>query len=312
MIDTHPLENLITQYLEEKDIKKGSYDLYLIILKQYLIYLKENDITYAKESDVLDYINLKKLENYSTNWIFNQVNAIKGLYNYLSIHQKRLGLDDVYKYDITVSIQNEKRGSVKPKPILTLDQAKHLLTFLKEHRKYLWHYRDYAIVYLMLTTGIRSVEIRRARIKDLKVIGKNHILFIHGKGRSGADHFIKLSDGLVDAIKDYLEKRKDKNPYLFAPRGKGWVKPMDRTNFLYMFRRILKDAHLSDIKITPHALRHTAATFNLLRGGSLDETKVLLRHQDMDTTLMYLSHLDGIKEGTEDLIERYILGDIDD
>ncbi|MDI6452371.1 hypothetical protein [Peloplasma aerotolerans] len=40
MIKIHPLESLIEQYLEEKDISQGTKEVYLTILNQYLSYLK--------------------------------------------------------------------------------------------------------------------------------------------------------------------------------------------------------------------------------------------------------------------------------
>ena len=52
----HPLELLIEQYLAEKDITRGTWELYHTILKQYTSYLKEHEILYAKASDVLNYI----------------------------------------------------------------------------------------------------------------------------------------------------------------------------------------------------------------------------------------------------------------
>jgi integrase len=74
-----------------------------------------------------------------------------------------------------------------------------------------------------------------------------------------------------------------------------------------MFKRVLKDSGLEDTKITPHALRHTAATLNLLRGGSLEETKRFMRHTNMSSTLIYAHHIDRMKDDSEDQIENYIL-----
>jgi hypothetical protein len=53
-MNTHPLELLISQYLAEKDITRGSWELYNTILKQYTSYLKDHQILYAKKSDVIN------------------------------------------------------------------------------------------------------------------------------------------------------------------------------------------------------------------------------------------------------------------
>lgn len=304
----HHIESLISQYLAEKDITTGTRELYQTILKQYTHYLNENQIVYAKTSDVMNYLEMIRKKGCSTRWIHHQITVLKGLYQYLSFNQNRLSLPEAYAFDIMKSIKNERIEKRLSKPILTTEQAKHLILYLKDNRKYIWHYRDYALIYLMITTGLRSIEVRRARIKDLKMMNGTQILYVHGKGRSSADEYVKISDGLSEAIKEYLIKRKDKNPYLFVSRSVRSTKPLTRTVFLGMFKRILRDSGLSDTGITPHSLRHTAATINLLRGGTLSSTKHLMRHKKIQTTLIYAHHLDKIHDDSENQIEHYILG----
>ena len=216
---------------------------------------------------------------------------------------------EAYAQDITESIKNERIKNQISKPILTIDQAKHLLLHTKKIRKYIWHYRDHAMIYLMITTGMRSIEIRRARIKDLRVVNNQLILYVQGKGRNSADEFVKISKGVKEALNDYLNKRKDKNPYLFISHSKRSDIPyLSRTFFIRMFKRVLKDTGLEDTGITPHSLRHTAATLNLLRGASLEATKRFMRHASMSSTLIYSHHISRLKDDSENQIERFILG----
>ncbi|MDY0138551.1 MAG: tyrosine-type recombinase/integrase [Candidatus Izemoplasmatales bacterium] len=309
MTKTHPLENLITSYLYEKDITKGTSALYEIILKQYLNYLKNHQILYATSQNVKDYLSDIKDKGYSPSWIYNQMVILKGFYQYLSFNQVRLDLEEIYALNITETLKNVHVEKKIKKPILTIKQAKHLILYLKNNRKYSWHYRDYALVFLMITTGLRSIEVRRAKIKDLDVIHGKHILYIQGKGRDSADEFVKISSGLYEAITDYLKIRKDHNPYLFVSKSKSSKKPLDRTAFNGLMKRILRDSGLSDTNITAHSLRHTAATINLKRGGTLEETKRLLRHQEMSNTLIYTQDMDEKLNDTVSNLENYILGD---
>lgn len=306
----HSLEPLIDLYLSEKDITEGSFALYQTILKQYVTYLKEHRIQYATTEDLMNYIAWKKSQGYSTRWIYHQISAIKGLYQYLSLHQKRLSLPIEYEEDISVSMKNVHIENSLEKDILTIEQAKQLILSNKDNRRYIWHYRDYAILYLMLTTGLRSIEIRRAKRRDLSMINNKPILYIQGKGKRSKDAFVKLSKGVEEAIHDYLEKRKDKNPYLFISYShRGDTPYLSRTFFKSMFQRILSVAGLENLKVTPHSLRHTAATINLTRGGTLEETKRLMRHSSLSTTLIYSHHLEGMKDDVESAIERFILSD---
>lgn len=308
-MENHPLDSLIKLYLSEKDIAQKSYELYITILKQYACYLKDNNIDYANKTDVIDYIDLKKNQGYSNNWLYLQVSTIKAFYKYLSLNQKRLNLPEVYAYDISDSIKNVSKKPRLSTPVLAVEQAKQLLINTRDNRKYIWHYRDYAIIYLMLTTGLRSVEIRRAKKQDLKVINKNYILYIQGKGKSSTDMFVKVSRGLMDAIDDYLHLRKDKSPFLFISHSRHTKNyGLDRTFFYQMFKRVLKDAGLENVQVTPHSLRHTSATLNLLSGGTLETTKHFLRHENMSNTLIYAHHLDKLNDDSEDMLEDYILG----
>jgi len=307
-LNHHPLEPIYKLYLEEKDIAKQSKDLYETILRQFVEYLKDKRIEFASKSDITNYFKWKKSQVYSNNWLYLQISTIKAFYQYLSANQKRLNLPSVYAYDITESIKNVSKKPRVSKPVLTVQQAKQLLVSTKEKRKYIWQYRNYAIIYLMITTGLRSVEIRRARKKDLRVVGKQLILYVQGKGRKSKDEFVKITQGVEEAINDYLKRRKDKNPYLFVSHSHHTDKPyLSRTFFLGMLKSVLKESDLEVNLITPHSLRHTAATFNLLRGGTLESTSKLMRHANIQTTLTYSHHLEYLKDDSVNEIESYIL-----
>jgi site-specific recombinase XerD len=304
----HPLEDLSEQYLAQKDIKKESFDLYEIILRQYIEYLKKNHVIYAKTSHIKSFIKLKKRKGYSPSWIHHLIVVIKGFYKYLSLNQMRLKIDEVYAYNIALDIKNEPLRKGLSKDVLSASQAKALILKTKENRRYIWHYRDYAIIYLMITTGMRSVEVRRARIDDLKVLNGRRILYIQGKGRHSKASYVKITEGVKLGIEEYLEKRSDDNPYLFISHSKRSLVPyLSRTFFNRMFKRVLKEARMDHLPITPHSLRHTAATLNLVRGSSLEETKRFMRHKSLDSTLVYAHHINRMEDDSENQIESYIL-----
>lgn len=194
------------------------------------------------------------------------------------------------------------------KKILSLKEAKHLILCLERNRHCIWEYRDYAMIYLMITTGIRSVEVRRAKIKDISLFGTEAILYIQGKGRKTADDFVKLTPDVYKAIQQYLKKRKDKYPYLFISHHKRKTSSMlSRSFFVVMMKRVLKQCDLEYTCITAHSLRHTAATLNLQRGSSLEETSRFMRHQKIATTFVYAHNLNRIKDDSENQIEHFIL-----
>lgn len=68
----------------------------------------------------------------------------------------------------------------------------------------------------MLTTGLRTIEIARAKKRDISTVSKTHILYVHGKGEDEANQFVKLPARLTDAIASYLAMRTDTNPHVFT------------------------------------------------------------------------------------------------
>lgn len=304
----HQLFQLVEDYLTDKDMTKESFDLYQTILKQYTNYLENNQIEFAKTSDVTKYIKSIKDKGYSVSWINLQLTAIKGLYRYLSDNQRRYDLPLEYAFDITLSIKNEQSSRENNRPLLTIEQAKQLIIKTKENRRYIWHYRDHAMIYLMLTTGIRGVEVRRLKKKDFSVLNEQLILYVQGKGRDNADEYVKIPSGVEEAINDYLSKREDKSPYIFVSHRKHTDKYiLSRTFFNSMFKRVLRDSGLSDLNLTPHALRHTAATANLLRGESLEQTRQFMRHSQVTSTMIYAHHLKEKNLDSQNELESFIL-----
>lgn len=302
----HPLEELYMDYLSEKDITKGTYEFYKTILKQYTTYLKENDVLYATTSDVLNYKKLLIQKGYKDNFIHATLAAIKGFYKYLSLHKDRLELPEVYRIDMTENIVNKRRQTQAFKPTLRKEDAKHLLITLEKSRKHIWHYRDYALIYLMLTTALRTVEVRRARLKDITSIEDNYILYIWGKGRSSKDSYVKLTRGVKSAIDMYLSLRKDNNPYLFISHSYHTKTPyLSRNALRDILKRALKNSNLEHLKLTPHSLRHTAATLNLKSGANLEDIKHQLRHSDISTTIIYI-HEETSNDASD--IEDFIWG----
>lgn len=309
-MNNHHLEKLCQRYLSEKNIASATVKSYKIAFRKYIAYLKEHDIEYAKTSDVIQYRERQRALGWSSQYIYIHISALKGLYRYLSINQRRLDLPIQYAYNIMTPIKNE---TIKPritKPILTIEQAKQMILHTKNNRKSIWHYRDHAIIYLMITTGLRSIEIVHAKRKDYKNVQGKQLLYIQRKGIKENDEYVKIPKGAGEAITDYLNQRIDNNPYLFISHKKVSKKGyLSRVFFIDMFHRVLKDCGLVGIGITPHCLRHTAATFNLLRGGSLEQTRQLMRHVNIQSTLVYANYIERMKDDSEAQIEKLILSE---
>ena len=169
--------------------------------------------------------------------------------------------------------------------------------------------RDYAIIALSVTRGTRTIELQRANIEDIRIAGDNMVLYIQGKGKDEKTDYIKLTPPIEKALKSYIASRGDATPEdpLFASHS-------DRNNggrlTTKSISRLIKtrfiNAGYDSERLTAHSLRHTAGTLNLLNGGSLEETQQLLRHSNINTTMIYLHHLDRAKNQSEQRISESI------
>ena len=172
--------------------------------------------------------------------------------------------------------------------------------------------RDYAIITLMLTTGLRTIEITRAKIEDLKPQGDYMALYIQGKGRQDKAEFVKVSDTMEQVIREYLSARGETNskaPLFASISNHNNEGEMTTRSLSRLIKEALINAGFNSDRLTAHSLRHTSATLNLLAGGTLEETKQLLRHKSLNTTLIYLHHLDREKNNSEQRITNTLFND---
>ena len=60
---------------------------------------------------------------------------------------------------------------------------------------------------LMITGGLRTIEVSRADIQDIRTVGDDAALFVQGKGREEKEDYVKIQPPVEDAIRDYLRAR---------------------------------------------------------------------------------------------------------
>jgi len=207
-----------------------------------------------------------------------------------------------------------KSPSIKPlfrKQPLSLDQVDQVLRTLKEDT--LLDLRDKTILYLMLKTGLREIEVIRAQIQHYLARPDGQILQIHGKGREEADDFIVIVPEVKALLDHYLTKRAQaagqiwpapEEP-LFLTMGKRQGHPLKPRTIQGLVRWWLTAAQVKSPVITGHSLRHTAATMALEGGAPITAVKDMLRHSSLKQTNIYVHTLDRMKRGGEQFITQY-------
>lgn len=161
-------------------------------------------------------------------------------------------------------------SSTYHKDSLTEDQRKRLLKICKNSR-------DRAIISLMAWNGLRSIEVLRLTVSDLKFSqGK---ISIWGKGKSEkSKDTIKLSSTSKKELLSYLKKVKIKRGHVFPK--------LTRNELDDLINQYFRKLRVTG-KFSPHSLRHTAGQVMYDKKIPLELIQKTLRHADMRTTMIY-------------------------
>lgn len=144
--------------------------------------------------------------------------------------------------------------------------------------------RDKAILELFFSTGLRLAELCSLN-SDID-LSKDEFA-VRGKGEKVRVVF--LSDAAKDAIKKYLDNRKDMDEPLFVQysrNAKGAGARLTPRSIERMVKHYAIKAGISR-KVTPHVLRHSFATDLLENGADIRSVQVMLGHANIQTTQIY-------------------------
>jgi site-specific recombinase XerD len=157
----------------------------------------------------------------------------------------------------------------------TAGQSKH------DHAK-----RNYALLHLMLQTGLRVNEVAELKLADMELNERSGMVRVRlGKGLKTRE--IPLNTKARRALKLYLSSRNKhsgKNNLFLSERNT----PLSIRAIQSIITTLAKRANITRIKVSPHTLRHTFA-INYLRQNPTNIVQLanLMGHESLDTTAIY-------------------------
>lgn len=233
--------------------------------------------TFAAEqtgrNDVRAWIGRLAEEGDSARTIRRKTQALRSYFKYL----RRMGMAERNPADEVTLAKTEK-----PLPDFVRDEEmEEVLRNLGSGEDY-QQKRDYLIMLLFYSTGMRRAELTGLRDRDVDLSK----LEIKATGKRMKQRLIPIDRRLGEVIMDYMqardvsEKRSDEG-YLF-PGRKGSLS--ERT-----VEKIVRQAlaPTTGQKKSPHALRHSFATTLLNHGAEINSVKELLGHSSIATTQIY-------------------------
>lgn len=228
-----------------------------------------------------------------------------------------IGIRSFYSWaenDSFANIAAKVKGPATPKgfkkDILTSAQVKRMLKAVEGDS--ILAKRNYAILNLMVRTGLRDVEVVRANIGDIVSESGYPVLYVHGKGRSGKDEFVLLTDKALEPIEEYLKERPDAtdgSPLFVSHSKRNSDKRLTTRTVSGIAKDAMRAIGLDDKRHTAHSLRHTAVTFSLMGGAKVEEAKEMARHSSLNTTMGYAHHVNRLRDAAERRIETVLDAD---
>ena len=275
---------LLEEFLGSQDVKDSSRQLYRRTLRPYFRFLTTRGAPLASvtRNDVLAYKDHLLGSGLSPLTVGSYLTAVRKFYSWAEALQ--------YYPNVAKAVKTPTRKQQHRKQALTAEQSRRLLQHFRER-----NLRDYAIVNLMLCTGLRCIEVSRALVEDVtlkSVEGKEsvRVLFIQGKGRLEQDAFVILNEAVYQPIRKYLSSRRNakaKEPLFSSVSNSNRAGNLSPRSISQIVKDGLRYIGLDDRTFTAHSLRHSTASLLIKNGATPDEVKDVLRHASTAITQIY-------------------------
>ena len=277
------IESLVDSFIQAQDVKLSSKELYRRTLKQYFTWIDNKNYLLSEiaRPQLLEYKDELLNSGMSSLTVGSYITSVRRFYEWAEANK--------FYPNVAKGIKTPKRKQQFKKQPLLPEQATALLSYYQDKTL-----RDYAVISLLLRTGLRTIEVIRASVGDIVFKGSQRVLLVHGKGRDEKDNFVLLTDKAYKPIADYLATRGKVNssePLFTSSSNNSKGERLTTRTISYIAKEGLKAIGLDESSFTAHSLRHTTAVNILRGGGSLEQAQFTLRHSNPATTQIYTATL---------------------
>lgn len=273
-------------YLDvEKNVSGNTTAAYVADVQEFASYLKDHQ-RIDRQEDIIG-IEPEVIRQYLSHLYFQKIKKV-------TVNRKVSSLRAFYKYVLRTgkigcnpaeALQTLKTEKYMPN-FLSVDEVLEILKAQTDHS--VSGSRNRAIMEMFYSCGIRLSELVGLDLSDIDFNQK--LVKVRGKGRK--ERIVPVGGPALDAVRDYLEKRKKtrKEPGGDAFKGPLFLNSRGGRITTRSVARIV-DALTAQSgigrKISPHALRHSFATHLLNAGADLRSIQELLGHESLSTTQKY-------------------------
>ena len=275
------LDNFIEVLASEKGLAVNTRISYRNDILQLLNYLKKNEknLRNINSNDIEKFISKFKKQGFEKVTISRKLSALSHFFIFLE-EENIINQNPINELDLPKQVK-------KLPQILSIEQVDKLINLSREDRS-VNGVRLNTMIEILYATGIRISEL--VEMKLSATVSEKNFLLIQGKGNK--ERLVPISENTEKNIKKYLEIR---NSFLLKDKESKWLFPSKQSSRGHITRQrlnqLLQDlsakAELSNIRISPHKLRHAFATHLLANGADLRSLQQMLGHADISTTQIY-------------------------
>ena len=273
----------VSEYLgalgAERGLALNTVAAYRRDLRPYVAALTEGgcwDIAKVTSGDVEEFIKSLGKSGLAPSSLARKISSVRGLHRFLFT-------EELSPLDPTASLMSPRRPSTLPKA-LTVAEIFRLLD--APDIALPLGLRDCAILEFLYASGARVSEAVALDVADVDL--EERYAVVTGKGNR--QRVVPFGASAAAAIKAYLPirldlrgERRDAERLFVNARGAG----ISRQGVWGLVRKHARAAGFTDDRVSPHALRHSAATHMVEGGADLRTVQEMLGHASISTTQLY-------------------------
>ena len=281
--------NRFTSYLDVAPLTVRSY---ISGLKMFNQYLSANGVKNPTRDNVIAFKKELEGKGRKPATIALYLSSLKRFFSWTES-------EGIYQ-NIAAGVKAPKQARDHKKDYFAGTQVKSILSGID--RTSIEGLRNYAMIGLITTCGLRTIEVVRANMDDLRTLGGVPVLYVQGKGRNSKTDFVKLTPQIEHSLREYFQARGKvaSNEPLFASVSKrNYGQALTTRTVSGVCKNAMINAGFNSNRLTAHSLRHTAVTLALLSGQSLTDVQAFARHCNINTTMIYNHSVNRINSHCE-------------
>ena len=241
------LPTLAECFIESQDVFQSSRETYSRQMKQFILWLEETgkagNLDALQRQDILIFREHLQALRKSCYTVSGYMTLVRKFFEWLEAEK-------IFP-NIARGVKGPKKTKGFRKDCLIPSQIREALNSIDQGTPE--GLRDYALMNLMARTGLRTIEVARAQVRDLRQDGGEAVLWIQGKGRASKDDFVLLVKSTLNPLREYLATRgemEEEAPLFASLSDRNAGEPLTTRSIRGIIKATLRRVNLNDRRLS--------------------------------------------------------------